>query len=365
MYQFSKLVDCFFSVNMETIAIHRWKLQIDPEATRRAFSDVPTGAPESCGCGDCLNFAAARDRAYPSEVLAIFEQLGIDRSKESEIWHTHRDELGLHHYGGFFHFVGAIEDGKDAMVMVISHGTYDLKRSVRGPQWIENVDSRMDHSVEYKRLIEIYETTYGESDEHLLSQTLNQLIKELGCLTSAQPKNSDAFHLLGLCWYELPKISADTLRHAEKAFRDALAIDPEHQYANLFLGHVLFDTMRYGEADQRFAMIDPEFFIARTQQWRVVKNDELRLCCRLELEPASVAFHELDAICQRYETDRELPVPGEIVSCLDHLVKRGGLGAESLQKYVSRVLAMLKVSDNLNVAYLQEPIMRLRNIVAQ
>jgi hypothetical protein len=112
---------------METIAIRRWQLQSDPEATRRAFSEVPTGAPESCGCGDCLNFAAARDRAYPSEVLAIFEQLGIDRSKESEIWHTHRDASGLHHYGGFFHLVGAIEEGKDAMVMANGRGTYDLE----------------------------------------------------------------------------------------------------------------------------------------------------------------------------------------------------------------------------------------------
>jgi hypothetical protein len=74
-----------------------------------------------------MNFIAARDRAYPSQALTIFDQLGIDRSKESEIWHTHRDESGLHHYGGFFHFVGAIDSGKDAMQMVKGHGTYDLE----------------------------------------------------------------------------------------------------------------------------------------------------------------------------------------------------------------------------------------------
>jgi tetratricopeptide (TPR) repeat protein len=242
----------------------------------------------------------------------------------------------------------------------------DRAAAERSVRWLRGSKvCRMDHSVEYKRLAEIYETvTYGESDDHLLLQTVNQLIEELGCLTTAEPKNSDAFHLLGLCWYEFPEISADTQRHAEKAFRDALAIDPEHQYANLFLGHVLFDMMRYEEADQRFAMIDPKFFIARTQQWRVVKNDELRLCCRLELEPASVTFHELDALCQRYETDRELPVPGEIVSCLDRLVRGDGLAPVQLETYISRVLAMLEVSDNVNVAYLQEPIMRLRSSVA-
>ena len=223
----------------------------------------------------------------------------------------------------------------------------------------------MDQSVEYKRLVEIYETSYGESDEHLLSQTLHQLIKELGFLTSSEPENADAFHLIGLCWYKLPEASAERERKAEEAFRSCLAIDPEHQYANLFLGHVLFDMRRYEEALERFVKVDPNFFIARTQQWRVVKNDELRLCCRLELRRASVAFHEVDTLCERYEADPELPVPGEIVSCLDHLVKRDDLAAESLRKYVSRVLAMLEVSDNLNVAYLQEAIMRLRSVVAQ
>ncbi len=115
----------------------------------------------------------------------------------------------------------------------------------------------MDHSVEYNRVVEVYETTYGESDEHLRSQALNQVIDKLSCLRSAELENSDALHLLGLCWYELPKTSSDTDRQTEEAFRRCLEIDPEHQYANLFLGHVLFDTMRYEEADQRFARIEP------------------------------------------------------------------------------------------------------------
>ena len=221
------------------------------------------------------------------------------------------------------------------------------------------------HNSEYERLVQIYETTYGESDKRLLSQTLNQLISELNCITSAEPENSEAFHLIGLCWYTLPEDSADNDRQAEKAFRHCLAIDPEHQYANLFLGYLLFDIRRYEEAHERFVKIDPDFFVTQTQQWRVVKNDELRLCCRLELRPASVAFHELDALCERYETDEELPVPGEIVSCVDQLVKRGELPVRSLQAYASRVLNMLQVSDNLSIAYLQEPIMRLRRIVAQ
>jgi tetratricopeptide (TPR) repeat protein len=228
---------------------------------------------------------------------------------------------------------------------------------------MEDVNNRMDYSVEYERLYEVHQTvTFDESDEHRLSRTRNLLIKDLGCLTSAEPENSEAFHLLGLCLYDLP-ISTDTQRQAEAAFRGALAIDPEHQYANLYLGHVLFDMQRYKEADECFARIDTEFFVNK-QRWRVVKNDELRLCCRLQLDTAAVSFPELDALCERYETDPvvEYILPQEIVLCLDELASRDALPSVSLKSYASRVLAMLQVSDNLRVSYLQDSIMRLRRV---
>lgn len=112
---------------MEFVNIGRWKLRFDAEATREAFSGVPLGSPESCGCAECLNFAAVRESAYPPEALAIFERLGVDPRKESEIWRTHRDESGLHHYGGFFHFVGSIEGGRDAKRLVNGIGTFELE----------------------------------------------------------------------------------------------------------------------------------------------------------------------------------------------------------------------------------------------
>src|SRR5258708_7664763 len=120
---------------MEVAHIGKWTIQCDPEATRQAFSQVPLGSPESCGCADCLNFAASRDRAYPSEALSILDQLGIDSHKESEIWHTHRDESGLHHYGGFFHFVGTIQSGRDVMVKMNGYGTYDFEAIGEHFEW--------------------------------------------------------------------------------------------------------------------------------------------------------------------------------------------------------------------------------------
>ena len=100
-------------MSMETIQVYRWILQCDPEATRRAFLRVPIGCAEECGCDGCQNFLAARDYAYPSEALALFNRLGIAYNREAESYPTARLGSGLHLYGGWFHFIGSIQKGDD------------------------------------------------------------------------------------------------------------------------------------------------------------------------------------------------------------------------------------------------------------
>lgn len=115
---------------MELIHFSRWELESDREATRQAYLSVDHGA-ESCPEDFCQNFAAARLDAYPPEALKLFASLGIDYKKEAETFHNMRvstemvkswreqgrnvpDSLvGLHHYGGWFHFVGRTLQGPD------------------------------------------------------------------------------------------------------------------------------------------------------------------------------------------------------------------------------------------------------------
>jgi hypothetical protein len=99
---------------MTTAKFRRWRIEYDAEATRNAYAQVLQGCPERCGCDPCKNFAAARGYAYPTEIRAFFELLGIDINKEPEVYHNCRLENGLHSYGGWFHFIGSIENGRDA-----------------------------------------------------------------------------------------------------------------------------------------------------------------------------------------------------------------------------------------------------------
>ena len=103
---------------MESVHFGRWELSCDPESTRKAYAAVSMGGPEECGCEPCLNFAAARDQIYESNVRALLEKLGVSPNREVEIYHTARLESGRHLYGGWFHFVGSIISGADAAKQV-------------------------------------------------------------------------------------------------------------------------------------------------------------------------------------------------------------------------------------------------------
>jgi hypothetical protein len=100
---------------MNEFAFGRWRITCDPNRTCRAYDAMPAGGPAGCSCCYCQNLLVAREHTYPAEALALFHRLGIDPHKEIETCNHGRLESGLHLYGGFFHFVGAIAAGADAI----------------------------------------------------------------------------------------------------------------------------------------------------------------------------------------------------------------------------------------------------------
>jgi hypothetical protein len=94
--------------------IARWQIEYDSDATRACYAQVAHGSQVKCSCSDCRNFAAALEHAFPPAARRVLDQLGVDYSKRAEVYSTGRVDSGLHQYGGWFHFVGAIESGADA-----------------------------------------------------------------------------------------------------------------------------------------------------------------------------------------------------------------------------------------------------------
>jgi hypothetical protein len=93
---------------MTQIKYRDWILDCDVEATRVGYETISAGGVEVCDCAGCRNFVAQRDSVYPAEVLNLFNELGVNYKRDAETYHTARLEPGVHLYGSWFHFVGAI-----------------------------------------------------------------------------------------------------------------------------------------------------------------------------------------------------------------------------------------------------------------
>jgi hypothetical protein len=91
----------------------QWRYSCDVAATVAAYQRAATGDWGICSCSGCRNFAVARPSVFPSPFLLLLNTLGIDPSMEGEIYHVYRVSPGKHNYGGWFHFVGVLEEPSD------------------------------------------------------------------------------------------------------------------------------------------------------------------------------------------------------------------------------------------------------------
>jgi hypothetical protein len=100
---------------MRRVVFHRWTIEVDPEATAAAYSQLAQGAAPECGCMDCRNWIEQRETALPSSFLDLLSSIGIDFQKETEISEYEGGGLDpkLNLYAGEFLFHGRLEGGPD------------------------------------------------------------------------------------------------------------------------------------------------------------------------------------------------------------------------------------------------------------
>lgn len=96
----------------EQIRLGDWLLEVDIEATRRAY--LGASPIDGCGCQGCHNYSALAS-AFSGDLLAFFQRVGINPTKEAEICIYYQDKAGLHFYGGFYHLVARILEQPDPL----------------------------------------------------------------------------------------------------------------------------------------------------------------------------------------------------------------------------------------------------------
>jgi hypothetical protein len=97
--------------DMQLVALHKWSVRSDPDATREAYARIEHGGAEDCGCEACFNFASVRHLLYSPEILEFLEWLGIDPLLEAEARHEQCQGGGRHAYIASFFLVGELASG--------------------------------------------------------------------------------------------------------------------------------------------------------------------------------------------------------------------------------------------------------------
>jgi len=88
-------------------------IRCDSAMTQKAYADITTDSAAECGCSYCRNFITQRATVYPQSFLDFLAQLGIDHTKEDEVFEYGPEENGKRLYGGWFFFTGQmIETGE-------------------------------------------------------------------------------------------------------------------------------------------------------------------------------------------------------------------------------------------------------------
>lgn len=103
-----------------------WTFEVDRALTQQTYKHISGSGADTCGCNDCRNYVAYRDKVFPGEIIDLFRNLEIDFRKEVEITVWEKLPNGLYHVGGWFHFKGQVLTGKDYRIS-LSKGSYSIE----------------------------------------------------------------------------------------------------------------------------------------------------------------------------------------------------------------------------------------------
>ena len=112
----------------------QWQDTMDRDATAAAYRLAEAGGVDTCDCASCRNFRLARVRVFPSEFLALLDKLGIDPSKDGEVYRNARLAPGLHDCMGWFHFIGTLDKTGDFAVVEFCEDFTAWMCSARAPR---------------------------------------------------------------------------------------------------------------------------------------------------------------------------------------------------------------------------------------
>ena len=100
----------------ETLRIGDQLICFDREQTVKAYKQIDKSWADECKCVHCRNFIAQRETAFPASFLDLLNHLGIDSSKEGEVYGCYPMPSGKRQYGGWFFLSGLLLEAGELRV---------------------------------------------------------------------------------------------------------------------------------------------------------------------------------------------------------------------------------------------------------
>ena len=182
-------------------------------------------------------------------------------------------------------------------------------------------------NLEGKRVLKT-EACLKELENLLIEAERASNVERSGFLLTAREKvsdciesnlnNSEMNYLAGLIMYHSFDEEEKYGDYAKQYLQKAIELNPNHQFARMYLGHYYFDIKAFQEALSYLQNIDENYFSSINQKWRILKLHELTLCCRIFLDDSDIKQGDFDLLFQEYlNTNLEdIPVPLELAQTL-------------------------------------------------
>jgi tetratricopeptide (TPR) repeat protein len=133
-----------------------------------------------------------------------------------------------------------------------------------------------------------------------------------------QSEGAEINYVAGLVMYYSFSSNEKYGQASEKYFQKAVKINPQHQFARMYLGHYNYDIQEYKKALSYFEAVNKDYFISIDQRWRILKLHELILCCKMLLDYSDITTESFDELTREYLNSpwEDVPVPFELMAAL-------------------------------------------------
>lgn len=169
-----------------------------------------------------------------------------------------------------------------------------------------------------------------------------------------QPKDFESWYLLGLIWYWFPRETQSRDKNCEKALKKAIKFKSDDDWSNMYLGYLYFDQRKFRKAIKFFQIVNRNSFKEVHLHWRILKLDELIICCKLHLDFDNFTISEFENYKKLCESSLkndgfDYIFPLELTRCLVELSNLKKINKVKLKKLFSLFKSLLKNTNNLEI----------------